>query len=297
MLHPPSLMEFAHEFIGHYVALEGKLWRTLGKLFFVPGELTREYLHGRKLRYVLPLRLYLTVSFVFFVVLASLGGKAPPAKSPANAMPYDAAPILAEFDRQWAQSLPNAPDHKSRVEADAVLDASLAELRRNEQTRRINDSQYSSKLTTCDATLAWCAWMQGRITDRLGGMTRQEMARYLKSRVMAYAPYAIFLLLPVLAALIQCAYWSRKMFYGEHLVFALHIQAFYFFTLAAVLLLPESLWPYLGGMTLLYTATALQRVFGGRWWTLVVRSIFLAIAYTMLVLLVALLVMLAAVFL
>jgi len=31
-LHPPTLLEFVHEFVGHHVALEGTLWRTLGTL-------------------------------------------------------------------------------------------------------------------------------------------------------------------------------------------------------------------------------------------------------------------------
>jgi hypothetical protein len=51
-LHPPSVAEFAHEFVGHYVALEGPLWKTLGLLLFRPGRLTSEYLRGRRRRYV-----------------------------------------------------------------------------------------------------------------------------------------------------------------------------------------------------------------------------------------------------
>mgnify|MGYP003338492552 CR=1 FL=1 len=35
-LHPPTLWEFIHEFITHYVALEGVLWRSLRALA-VPG--------------------------------------------------------------------------------------------------------------------------------------------------------------------------------------------------------------------------------------------------------------------
>ena len=27
VLHPPSVGEFLHEFVGHYIALEGALWR------------------------------------------------------------------------------------------------------------------------------------------------------------------------------------------------------------------------------------------------------------------------------
>ncbi|MBW8760397.1 MAG: hypothetical protein JF586_22645, partial [Burkholderiales bacterium] len=36
-LHPPTLGEFLHEFVGHYVALEGALWRTLRMLVTRPG--------------------------------------------------------------------------------------------------------------------------------------------------------------------------------------------------------------------------------------------------------------------
>jgi Protein of unknown function (DUF3667) len=64
--HPPTAGEFVHELVGHYVALEGKLWKTLA-LLLRPGRLTLEYLAGHKVRYIAPLRLYLTASVVFFL--------------------------------------------------------------------------------------------------------------------------------------------------------------------------------------------------------------------------------------
>ena len=73
-LHPASMREFIHEFIGHYVALEGPLWRTLWAMLFLPGRLTREYFIGRRRRYVQPLRLYLSLSFVFFIAVHLLPG-------------------------------------------------------------------------------------------------------------------------------------------------------------------------------------------------------------------------------
>ncbi|WLI88633.1 DUF3667 domain-containing protein [Massilia sp. R2A-15] len=67
--HVPSVREFFHEFIGHYVALEGKLWNTLALMIFRPGRLTADYIAGRRARYVAPLRLYLTLSVLFFALL------------------------------------------------------------------------------------------------------------------------------------------------------------------------------------------------------------------------------------
>jgi rRNA maturation protein Nop10 len=71
-LHRPNVFGFIHEFFDHYVSLEGKIWRTFGRLLFSPGYLTKEYFAGRRRRYVLPLRLYLTCSIVFFLLIKVL---------------------------------------------------------------------------------------------------------------------------------------------------------------------------------------------------------------------------------
>lgn len=64
----PTLREFAHEYLHHYVAADGKLLPTLKLLLFKPGQLTLEYLAGRRQRYVKPLSLYVTSAFYFSFV-------------------------------------------------------------------------------------------------------------------------------------------------------------------------------------------------------------------------------------
>lgn len=86
--HPPSTAEFLHEFVGHYVALEGALWKTLRALLS-PGRLTLEYFEGRRRRYVAPLRLYLTASLVFFLAV-KIVGPSPPTQVRLG-LPYNAA--------------------------------------------------------------------------------------------------------------------------------------------------------------------------------------------------------------
>lgn len=68
-LHPPTLWEFIHEWVLHYLALEGKLWKSLWALMVRPGFLTLEYLQGRRQRYVQPLRLTLTLGLLFFLTI------------------------------------------------------------------------------------------------------------------------------------------------------------------------------------------------------------------------------------
>jgi hypothetical protein len=51
------------EAAGRYVALDGRMWRTLIGLFFRPGFLSREYFAGRRRRYIRPARLFLVRSY------------------------------------------------------------------------------------------------------------------------------------------------------------------------------------------------------------------------------------------
>lgn len=94
-VHIASAHEFIHHFIGHYVAAEGKLWPTLKALLLHPGQLTLEYIRGRRTRFIDPLRLLLTVSLLAFLAIKLVvhvdtampanGAAAHPAKSQAEA--------------------------------------------------------------------------------------------------------------------------------------------------------------------------------------------------------------------
>lgn len=66
----PTLGEFVHEAAGEFLLWDGKLATTFRLLLTKPGELTREYLAGRRARYLSPLRLYLTCSVLFFALKA-----------------------------------------------------------------------------------------------------------------------------------------------------------------------------------------------------------------------------------
>ena len=62
---------FVHFFedLTHY---EGAFWRTIKNLLFKPASLTTEYLSGKRLSYLAPIRLYLFISFVTFLTISSL---------------------------------------------------------------------------------------------------------------------------------------------------------------------------------------------------------------------------------
>ena len=93
------------------------------------------------------------------------------------------------------------------------------------------------------------------------------------------APYAVFLMQPVFAGIVGLAYRRRRMLFGEHLVFAMHLHAFWFLAALAVLLLPSGSGFMLTLAVFAYTLLALRHVYGGRWAPTVGRAAFIACVY------------------
>ncbi len=65
-----SLRAVFRDFASEQLGLESKVPATFKALLARPGFLTKEYLAGRRTRWVRPLRLYLTTSVIYFLVLS-----------------------------------------------------------------------------------------------------------------------------------------------------------------------------------------------------------------------------------
>jgi hypothetical protein len=164
-LHVASATEFIHEFVGHYVALEGRLWKTLRYLFTKPGFLTAEYIAGRRKRYVEPLRVYLTFSILFFAIL-KFGG----------------APLMI-FD-----GVKPAQGDQTRSEAVAAQPAALdkpAKARDDDEKMLI---ELGEKFPALESRAK--AFVEKPQADRV---------RLVTAGFFAYVPYALFLLMPLFA--------------------------------------------------------------------------------------------------
>jgi len=68
----PTLHELLHEALHEFTHVAGKILRTLGLLLFRPGELTKEFLAGKRVRSVTPVRIYLLCSVLFFGIMSLL---------------------------------------------------------------------------------------------------------------------------------------------------------------------------------------------------------------------------------
>jgi Protein of unknown function (DUF3667) len=66
----PTLHELLHEAVHEIGHVDGKLVRTAALLLFKPGQLTAEFLAGKRVRSVTPVRVYLLCSLLFFGVVS-----------------------------------------------------------------------------------------------------------------------------------------------------------------------------------------------------------------------------------
>ena len=68
-----GLHDFAHDAIHEFLHVDGKLFQTMRLLLFAPGQLTRDFVEGRRARHISPIRLYLLWSVICFAVVAWAG--------------------------------------------------------------------------------------------------------------------------------------------------------------------------------------------------------------------------------
>lgn len=125
---------------------------------------------------------------------------------------------------------------------------------------------------------------EAAVRDHGAGMTQVAVSTM---------PKAMFIFLPLIALLHMLMYWRPRYRYAEHLLFFLHVHAFFFSVMTLVVLLDNAgyAWPRaegtaqvlrtaLIGSLSLYTLIAMKRVFKGGWLKTLLKGFALFIAYT-----------------
>ena len=201
----PSVRELLIDAFHELSGWDGRFAATLRGLVRHPGMLTREFLEGRRARYISPLRLYLLASLVYFVIAAA----AP------NIRLEDGRELFVGF-RIGTTVTDSARAPASR--AQQVGDAATRSLEGGSLTA---EQQRVLLAKVEEAPALMRPLLRRSLRDPNG--FRRDMLEAM--------PKMLFGLLPVFAAITALFYRGRK--YPEHLYFAIHLNAFIFLALAA----------------------------------------------------------------
>ena len=289
----PGAGAFLREAAGRYVALDGRLARTLFHLAFRPGFLTREYFAGRRRRYIRPARLFLVLAIALFAVLR-LASEA----NPGGMFVFDDGDAASEAPGDPAAKSHVVTARKSPVDPAARSSAGRAPVKATAAGEGgevgLTDLGLPWKLKLDDEFRGTVIGPEGRVRDRLqhrldrfNRMSRQERAEELLAAVLRYGPYALVALLPGFALLLKVAYAgragrypARPRRYAEHLVFGAHNHAFVCLALIVAVVSPwgaiaAAAWIWLA----FYLFRSLKVVYGGRTSGVLVRGTLIALVY------------------
>jgi hypothetical protein len=228
-----SVWELVRDAIGDLFELDSRLWRTIIPLLARPGQLTREYLMGRRVRFMPPFRTYLVLSLVFFLVAFF----DPQQKL---AILYEPSPETAE----GSEGQPQTPEEMRReiyedLEAEGIIvprpEANGADAERGVNVRISPNGSGISCDFSDYSTEGMPQWLARRLTkERLEEVCERIAAGGVEAffnQLLDNVPASLFLLLPLMALILKMLYPLSKRYYVEHLLFVIHFHAFFFLIL------------------------------------------------------------------
>lgn len=123
-----KLTHVFEEFLHGLLHFDTKAWRTLPMVLFRPGTLTRNFVYGKRARYISPIALFLfTIFLMFFVFSFAL----PPVdiNAPVQTVTMDSAESLAEAREELADAREELAEARAEPDPDepAGIEVRLAE--------------------------------------------------------------------------------------------------------------------------------------------------------------------------
>lgn len=244
-LHKP-IWWIAGEFLDAVFSFDSRTFRTIWLLFGEPGEFTRRYNEGQRASLLPPFRLFLIATVIFFVAL-QLTGLALVTIKPKTVVLDPNAPGQAEALKEMKQDgLQISADGKTvtGVEMDffVPIDSTkphttlTAEQRKQFEDGRAALRKEAEKSTDPNEAAMWGS-VAGYSDRVMQGFERAvDDPLKLNGALNVWLPRVMLLLVPVFAFLLAIMHWRPRVYYVEHLIFALHIHTVIFFALAIVVL-------------------------------------------------------------
>jgi ribosomal protein L32 len=277
------------DLLNEFLNWDSKFFTTIALLILKPWRLTNEFLAGKRVRYVNPLRLYLLASILFFFAVnygakginfdaSKLGPKdradleaelkkedlPPAAREKLEALLRDSSPSPAPSPATNAPSPTPAPTASSDVASRPTESA-------NEQKKEYGKIGERPFIAFDDAksTTPFERWIEARAKEKMGEHGTR-MGLFI-STLLSNLPYMMLCCIPLFACVLKMLYLRRRIFYIDHLIYALHIHSFFYAAVMLIVLATIGLIRFAPGAVAGWLIALL--------WIAFVTQIFLSIRY------------------
>ena len=228
---------------------DSKFFATIGLLIVKPWRLTNEFLSGKRVRYLHPLRLYLLASILFFFAVnyGAKGLRLEPGKISEKNRTAIAATVAekrdeieAEFDKE---NLSTEERKKAQDALDYLTKPSPAATAAAEQQpsptitptasppepgKRTYGAVDERPFLVFDAdtksSTPFERWLETRAKEKMGEHGT-KMGLFIAT-LFSNLPYMMLCCIPLFAFVLKVLYIRRHIFYIDHLIYALHIHTF-----------------------------------------------------------------------
>jgi hypothetical protein len=246
-----SFWHMATHFFYDITHFDSKFFVTIKDLIFRPGFLSKEYIKGRRVTYLHPVRMYVFTSALFFLVFFSFFKN-------DKKLPDWNNPVTLQQREDYIQQLRERLQNDS---GDIVLTEKLQYALDTSHPLTVKDilafetsglkisfgksdyhslKEYDSLQNTLSADKK-DGWLKRRIIEKELELKEKyeenprEFSTLLWESVLHRMPYMLFISLPLFAFLLKLLYWRRRQFYYmDHGIFTIHFYIFSFVLLLVV---------------------------------------------------------------
>ena len=218
---------------------DSKFFTTIALLILKPWRLTNEFLAGKRVRYVNPLRLYLLASILFFFAV-NYGAK-DLRLQPGKLSPKDRAELEADLKKgdlppaareQLEALLRESPSPNSSPPSTSPSPATSVPSPPSPAPETDKQKQEYGKIgerpfavfDQAKSTTPFERWIEARAKEKMGEHGT-KMGLFIAT-LFSNLPYMMLCCIPLFAFVLKVLYFRRHIFYIDHLIYALHIHTF-----------------------------------------------------------------------
>jgi hypothetical protein len=246
-----SFRHVVADLLNEFLNWDSKFFTSIALLIVKPWRLTNEFLQGKRVSYLNPLRLYLLASILFFFAV-NFGGKKihiDPTKFPDEKRAEVAAAIadkrteiekelstdnLTPEQRQTVQktldyltkpSATTTPTSEKTQSATPLPSTSPTDESGQHTYGRVEDRPFVV-FDDAKSTTPFERWIEGRAKEKMGEHGT-KMGLFI-STLFSNLPYMMGCCIPLFALVLKLLYIRKRFFYIDHLIYALHIHSFFY---------------------------------------------------------------------
>jgi hypothetical protein len=291
--------------LNEFLNWDSKFFATIALLIAKPWRLTNEFVAGRRVRYVHPLRLYLLASILFFFAV-NYGARGLHLE-PGKLGPRDRAEIEADLKkedlppaaREKLETLlresppPPAPSPLTNAPSPPMNAPSPPPAPGTDKQRqeygKIGERPFVVFDSEKKSSTPFERWIEGRAKEKMGEHGT-KMGLFI-STLFSNLPYMMLCCIPLFAFVLKVLYIRRHVLYIDHLIYALHIHTFAYTGIMLIVLATIGLNRVIPGpiagwiIALLWIAFVVQiflsirRVYRQGWFISIFKFFFGGLAY------------------